>query len=168
MVPPLETAIALSELYTFQCCQWEPIRNSQLIRKYKEIPVHRENIETKDRWTPPTKAHCHDNNSYNFSDFQLYHVTLPIDPPSLWSKSWKWYTALHSIQLYIYIYCHFMNCDIWSWASEQVSHAFVSMPNFYDFIMLLLLLCISPQHIYVVVVVVLVVVYYTSGTITIK
>ena len=42
------------------------------------------------------------------------------------------------------------------------------MPNFcqflYDFIMVLLL-CITPQHIYVVVVVV-VVVYYISGTIT--
>ena len=34
---PFETARALSELYAFQCCQWEPIRNSQLIRKYKEI-----------------------------------------------------------------------------------------------------------------------------------
>ena len=34
--PPFETARAQSELFTFQCCQWEPIRNSQLIRKYKE------------------------------------------------------------------------------------------------------------------------------------
>ena len=86
---------------------------------------------------------------------------------ALWSKSWKCFTALHSIQLYIYISC--LNCVIWSWASGQVSHAFLSMPNFcqllYDFfIMLLLLLCsITPQHIYVVVVVV---VYYTSGTTT--
>ena len=38
--PPFETARALSELYAFQCCQWEPIQNSQLIRKYKEIPVY--------------------------------------------------------------------------------------------------------------------------------
>ena len=42
--PPIETARALSELYALQCCQWEPIQNSQLIRKYKEIPVHRENM----------------------------------------------------------------------------------------------------------------------------
>ena len=62
-----------------------------------------------------------------------------------------------------------MYCLIWSGASGQVSHAFLSMANFcqflYDFIMLLLLLlCVTQQHIYVVVVVV--VVYYTSGTIT--
>ena len=30
----------------------------------------------------------------------LYQLTPPL---ALWSKSWKWYTALHSIQLYIYI-----------------------------------------------------------------
>ena len=42
--PPVKTARALSEFYAFQCHQWEPIRNSQLIRKYKEIPVHRENM----------------------------------------------------------------------------------------------------------------------------
>ena len=49
-------------------------------------------IDTKDRYDEksvlqrstydiPPIAHCHDNNSYNFSDFQLYQVTLPIDPP---------------------------------------------------------------------------------------
>ena len=47
MNPPFKTARVLSELYAFQCHQWEPIEwtlNSQLIRKYKEIPVHRENM----------------------------------------------------------------------------------------------------------------------------
>ena len=34
--PPFETARAQSELCTFQCDQWEPIWNSQLIGKYKE------------------------------------------------------------------------------------------------------------------------------------
>ena len=40
--PLLETARALSELYTWQCGQWAPIWNSQIIGIYKEIPVHRE------------------------------------------------------------------------------------------------------------------------------
>ena len=180
--PPLfETATALSDLYTFQCCQWVPIRNSQIIGRYKEIPVQRKHVGTKGsqlirkykeipvyiriqipkadgppiwnclmrKWQPrvfipsmrthskqsiirkykeipvyiwiqipkadgpPQKAHCHDNNSYNFSDFQLYQVTLPIYPPlSLWSKSWKWYTALHSIQLYIYLLSLYELCHL--------------------------------------------------------
>ena len=36
---PFETARALSELFTVQCDQWEPIWNSQLIGKYKEKSV---------------------------------------------------------------------------------------------------------------------------------
>ena len=36
---PFETARALSELYTFQCSQWVPIRNSQIIGRYKEMSV---------------------------------------------------------------------------------------------------------------------------------
>ena len=40
VLPQVKTARALSELYAFECCQWEPIQNSQLIRKYKEIPVY--------------------------------------------------------------------------------------------------------------------------------
>ena len=97
--------------------------------------------------------------------------TVRFTPPSITLKqklemvySFTFYAAL-------YICCHFMYCLIWSWASGQVSHAFLSMANFcqfvYDFIMmlllLLLLLCITPQNIYVVVVVV---VYYTTGTMT--
>ena len=31
---PFETARAQSELFIVQCHQWEPIQNSQLIRKY--------------------------------------------------------------------------------------------------------------------------------------
>ena len=34
--PPFKTARAQSELFIFQCDQWEPIWNSQLIGKYKE------------------------------------------------------------------------------------------------------------------------------------
>ena len=34
--PPFKTARGQSELFTFQCDQWEPIQNSQLIGKYKE------------------------------------------------------------------------------------------------------------------------------------
>ena len=37
--PPFETARAQSELFTIQCDQWEPIRNSQLIGTYKDKSV---------------------------------------------------------------------------------------------------------------------------------
>ena len=40
VLPPFETARAQSDLFTVQCGQWEPIWNSQLIRKYEKIPVH--------------------------------------------------------------------------------------------------------------------------------
>ena len=39
MNPPFETARAQSELFTFQCSQWEPIQNSQIIGRYKEMSV---------------------------------------------------------------------------------------------------------------------------------
>ena len=42
--PPFETARALSQLYAFQCSQWVPIWNSQIIGRYKEIPAHRRNM----------------------------------------------------------------------------------------------------------------------------
>ena len=32
-----ETARAQSELFAFQCCQWAPIRNSQIIGIYQEM-----------------------------------------------------------------------------------------------------------------------------------
>ena len=38
--PPFQTAEEKSEIYACLYCQWEPIQNSQLIRKYKKIPVH--------------------------------------------------------------------------------------------------------------------------------
>ena len=43
--PPFETARAQSELLTFQCSQWVPIQNSQLIGRYKEMSVwHQVNL----------------------------------------------------------------------------------------------------------------------------
>ena len=109
--------------------------------------------------------------SYNRRNTSAY---IKIQTPQADGPPHSEAKAGNGIQLYIlssfiYIYCHFMYCLIWSGASGQVSHAFLSMANFcqflYDFIMLLLLLCVTQQHIYVVVVDV-VVVYYTSGTIT--
>ena len=42
--PPFETARAQSELFAFPCGQWEPIWKSQIIGRYKEIPLHTENM----------------------------------------------------------------------------------------------------------------------------
>ena len=43
--PPFKTARAQSELFAFQCSQWEPILNSQLIGRYKEMSVwHQVNL----------------------------------------------------------------------------------------------------------------------------
>ena len=37
--PPIKTSRAQSQLFAFQCSQWEPIWNSQLIGRYKEMSV---------------------------------------------------------------------------------------------------------------------------------
>ena len=173
--PPFKTARALSQLFAVQCRQWEPIRNGQLIGIYKEIPVQiYKHTDTKDRYKekvsftwvkltiyPPGKCARPES---ELSIFRFTWVKLIINPPvSLWTKSCTW---LYSFTFYaaLYICCHFMYCIIWSWASGQVSRAFLSIANFcqflYDFIMLLLL-CITQQHLYVVVVV-----YYTTTTMT--
>ena len=74
-LPPFETARALSQLFTVQCCQWEPIRNGQLIGIYKEIPVQiYKHTDTKDRYkekdTPPPGQMCQAR-EWTFN-FQIY------------------------------------------------------------------------------------------------
>ena len=63
MDPPFETASEQSDLFAVLCGQWDPIQNSQLIGKYKEIPVQWQiyryietnaHIDTKVRWMPPS------------------------------------------------------------------------------------------------------------------
>ena len=45
IIPPFETARAQSELFPFQCSQWVPIQNSQIIGRYKEMSVwHQVNL----------------------------------------------------------------------------------------------------------------------------
>ena len=49
--PQVETARPQSELFTFQCSQWELIWNSQLIGRYKEMSVwHKKNIMIPPLW----------------------------------------------------------------------------------------------------------------------
>ena len=87
--PPSKTARALSEFFAVQCHQWEPIWNSQLIRKYKEIPVHIENIEI-----PKSDG-----------NFQIYLGKTDDRSPHLKvsnsHNSFTSYTALHAIQLFV-------------------------------------------------------------------
>ena len=91
------------------------------------------------------------------SDFQIFRSTCwhcwltPL--VSLWSKSWKWYTALHSIQLYIYLLSLYQLCHLelskWTGQSCICFYAkFLSISLWF-------------YHV-VVVVVVVVVVYYTT------
>ena len=130
------------------------------------VYIYREREENQFYFTATCSAMA---GVYIYIEREREYCTVRLTPPPwlpLWSKSWKWSTALHSMQLYIF--CHFMYCVIWSWASGQVSHAFLSIANICQFLyhfmmlLLLLLLCITPQHTYVVVVVV----YYTTGTMT--
>ena len=55
--PLLTTARAQIELFTFQCRKSEPIGNGQLIRTYKEIPVHIETYRYQRQMTPPSIKH---------------------------------------------------------------------------------------------------------------
>ena len=50
------------------------------------------------------------------------------------------YTALHSLQLYIC--CHFIYLVIWSWATGQVSHAFISIEHLCQFTAVVVLLIV--------------------------
>ena len=70
-----ETAREQSELFTFQCSHWELIWNSQLIGRYKEM-------SPGESWYPPTTT-LPGQLQLTFLRFQLYQVTLPIDPPPL-------------------------------------------------------------------------------------
>ena len=70
--PQFETGRAQSELFAFQCSQWELIWNSQLIGRYKEMsPGESYNI-------PPTTT-LPGQLQLTFLIFQLYQ-TLLIDP----------------------------------------------------------------------------------------
>ena len=79
--------------------------------------------------------------------FRFTWVKLKIYPPWYHSEA----KAGNGIQLYIYIYT--VTLCIVSFGVEQVDRSVMFCKFLYDFIMLLLL-CITPQHIYVVVVVV--------------
>ena len=70
-----ETARAQSELFTFQCSQWELIWNSQLIGRYKEMSPG----ESYDIHPPTTLL---GQLQLTFLRFQLYQVTLLIAPPT--------------------------------------------------------------------------------------
>ena len=89
--PPIETARALNDLYTFECGQWVPIWNSQIIGRYKEIIGRYKEIL---KWA---------------QIFQIY-LGKTDDPPSLKQKlemvySFTFYAAL-------YICCHYELCDL--------------------------------------------------------
>ena len=108
VLPPCKTAREKSKLFAYIYCQWEPIQNGQLIRKYKEILVHIENIEipksdllgkTYDR--PPQSNIPHQR--MNFFLFSFTQVKLTIDPPPIKLKkklymvySFTFYPALLS------------------------------------------------------------------------
>ena len=149
-----ETARAQSELFAFQCSQWELIWNSQLIGRYKEMSpgesyvwncqstewtlhfsmwsirahlkqsTNRKISRNVTRWilqyTPPIwncqrsewtlhfsmqsmRAHLKQSTHRKISRNVTRWILQYTPPLSLWSKSWKWYTALHSMQLYIYL-----------------------------------------------------------------
>ena len=65
--PPFETAWQESDSYAFSYHQWEPIRNSQLIRKYKEIPVYIRIQIPKADGPPPFETAWWESDSYTFS-----------------------------------------------------------------------------------------------------
>ena len=115
-------------------------------------------------YTPP--AHCHDNNSYNFSDFQLYQVTLPIDPPISTLKqklemvySFTFYTAL-------YIYISIVPLWIVSFGVEQVNRSVMHLFLCQIFMILsccCCCCCVFHHNIYMLLLFVVVVVLHISN-----
>ena len=100
MDPPVKTARALSQLYTFQWHQWEAIWNGQLIRKYEGIPVHIKHtqisflskswaIHIYGRQMNPTPYQTFMTTlQIKFSDCEIYQVTPMIDPPQYQTFIW--------------------------------------------------------------------------------
>ena len=107
MDPPRETARVQSELFAVQCHQWEPIRNSQLIRKYKKIPVQWQidryigtntQLDTIGRWTPQSsKQRCLPYHYTNYWIYCTYRYRRQMDPP--------WETARMQSELFA-VQCH--------------------------------------------------------------
>ena len=119
-------------------------------------------LDTRIRWTPHLSS-IDALTTSTANQFYMDKYTLRYEsdePPKLQPK------AVHCIQLYIL--CSFIYVvtlyilSFGSWATGQVSHAFISIEHFCQFTcdcMMLLLLCITQEQKYVVVVV-----YYTTTT----
>ena len=97
MDPPQSyTARAESELFGVQWHKWEPIWNSQLIRKYKEIPVQiYRDTDTKGRWTPQSTLSEHRVISSLFN--VVIETQRQMDPPCQHCQNTEW--SLHCSML---------------------------------------------------------------------
>ena len=93
-------------------------------------------LDTRIRWTP------------HLSSIDALTTSTPnqfIWTNTHWDTSIRCtlYTALHSLQLYMC--CHFIYLVIWSWATGQVSHAFIFIEHFCQFtavvVVLLIVFC---------------------------
>ena len=111
--PQFETARVQSELFAVQCHQWEPIQNSQLIRKYKKIPVQWQiyryietntQLDTISRWTPQSIKQRYLPYHYtNYWIYCTYRYQRQMDPPGQSSRD-----ACHTTtpdKFYYWIYC---------------------------------------------------------------
>ena len=95
--PPFETVRAQSELFAFQFGQWETIRNSQLIGRYKEMSVwHQVNLMIY----PPGKS---DRDQSDLFTVQCCHWhSKPDIPPGSLEQQISLITTSTTMHIYIY------------------------------------------------------------------
>ena len=98
-----ETARAQSELFAFQCGQWVPIRNSQLIGRYKEMS--------------PGESYSQSELIWNSQLIGRYKEMSPGDSYSQWELIWNSqvigrYKEMSPGESYIW------NCQSTEWTSR--------------------------------------------------
>ena len=103
--PWFESARAQSELFTFQCSQWELIWNSQLIGRYKEMSPG----ESYNQWPP------------QFETVRATEWTLCFSMQSMWahlkqSTNWKTIKKCQKSELFAF------QCSQWElfWNSQLI------------------------------------------------
>ena len=89
--PPFKTARALSQLFAVQCHQWEPVRNGQLIRIYKEGNIPSPPFETARALSRLFTVQCHQwEPIWNGQLIRIYKEGN-IPPSPIWNcQSTEW------------------------------------------------------------------------------
>ena len=101
-----KTAGVLSELYAFQCSQWAPIRNSQIIGRYKEMLPG----ESYGQWELIRSFVCNTKRPFceakheMASELKIGRFRVNLLTPPIWncqSTEWTLRFSMHSMRAHL-------------------------------------------------------------------